>query len=79
MSAGQNQSKISAHFIKKWQEDFSGPTIVCSHNPADIFELAEELWVIEAGKLHVAGPVTTVMDKPTCEYTDAFFHHFNPK
>ena len=72
-------SRNLRQFIKKWQADFNGPTIVCSHNPADIFELTDELWIIEAGKLRIAGSVTAVIESPTCDYSDAFFQHFNPK
>ena len=73
------RSRALRQFTKNWQAGFNGPTIVCSHNPADIFELADELWIIEAGKLRIAGSVAAVIQSPACDYSDAFFQHFNPK
>ncbi len=51
--------------------EFSGATVIVSHDPLDALALADRVVVLESGSVTQAGPITEVTSRPRTDYVAA--------
>lgn len=49
-------------------DDFTGPTVLVTHDPVDALTLADRVVVLEAGQVTQAGPIAEVTARPRTRY-----------
>ncbi|MGI9579001.1 MAG: sulfate/molybdate ABC transporter ATP-binding protein [Microthrixaceae bacterium] len=54
--------------LRRWLEDFAGATVLVTHDPLDAWSVAEELVVLEDGRVTQSGPLRDVTARPTTSY-----------
>lgn len=54
--------------LRRYTDDFPGPTLLVTHDPVDALTLADEVVVIEAGRVTQSGPLTEVTARPRSRY-----------
>ena len=54
--------------LRRWIDDFEGPTIVVTHDPVDALTLADDVAVVEAGRVTQAGALGEVASRPRTAY-----------
>ncbi|MBX7161509.1 MAG: ABC transporter ATP-binding protein, partial [Acidimicrobiia bacterium] len=54
--------------LRRYLRDFTGPTILVTHDPVDALALADHVAIIEAGRLTQTGTIAEVTTRPRSRY-----------
>ena len=54
--------------LRSHLQQFAGTTVIVTHDPLDALVLADQIVVIEAGRVSQAGPIAEVTSRPRSEY-----------
>ena len=58
--------------LRRFLDGYPGPTVMVTHDPADALALADDVVVLEAGRVVQAGELAAVLDQPASGYLRDF-------
>ncbi|MCB0963439.1 MAG: ABC transporter ATP-binding protein [Acidimicrobiales bacterium] len=57
--------------LRRWTSSFAGPTVLVTHDPVDALVLADDLVVLDGGRVVESGPTASVVSRPRSAYAAA--------